>query len=169
MHRLMRVNEANRNGLGRFYSVFGLFCYLLITITCSPSTAYKTLQGQAQGSTYTIQFEVPKTFDVKQLHTEVSQLLTSIDESMSTYVESSIISGLNRSEGDWFQVDDLFMRVLLSAIDVAQETEGAFDPTIGSVVQLWGFGYNEIRGDIVNKTYKKLLKILVLNKLMWIL
>ena len=54
---------------------------------------------------------------------------------MSTYVESSIISRLNRSEGDWFQVDDLFMRVLLSAIDVAQETEGAFDPTIGSVVQ----------------------------------
>ena len=116
MHRLVRVNEANRNGLGRFYSVFGLFCYLLITITCSPSTAYKTLQGQAQGSTYTIQFEVPKTFDVKQLHTEVSQLLTSIDESMSTYLESSIISGLNRSEGDWFQVDDLFMRVLLQQL-----------------------------------------------------
>lgn len=110
MHRLMRVNEANRNGLGRFYFVLGLFSYLLVTITCSLSTAYKTLQGEAQGSTYTIQFEAPKTIDVKQLHTEVSQLLTSIDESMSTYVESSIISRLNRSEGDWFQVDDLFMR-----------------------------------------------------------
>ena len=158
MHRLMRVDVANRNGLSRFYFVLGLFSYLLVTITCSPSTAYKILQGQAQGSTYTIQFEVPKNFDVKQLHMEVSQLLTSIDESMSTYLESSIISGLNRSEGDWFQVDDLFMRVLLSAIDVAQQTEGAFDPTIGSVVQLWGFGYNEIRGDISEQNVQEALE-----------
>ena len=123
MHRSMRVNEANRNGLGRFYFVLGLFSYLLVTITCSLSTAYKTLQGEAQGSTYTIQFEAPTTFDVKQLHTEISQLLTSIDESMSTYVESSIISRLNRSEGDWFQVDDLFMRVLLSATSLHTITE----------------------------------------------
>ena len=50
------------------------------------------------------------------------------------------------------------MRVLLSAIDVAQETEGAFDPTIGSVVQLVGFGYNEIRGDIDEQNVQEALE-----------
>ncbi len=158
MYRLMRMNAVNRNGPGRFYLLLGLFSYLLVTITCSPALDYKTLKGQAQGTTYTIQFEAPKTVDVTQLHTEVVKLLTSIDESMSTYVPGSIISGLNRSDGDWFQVDDLFMKVLLSAIDVAQETDGAFDPTIGSLVHLWGFGFDEMRGDISEQNIQDVLE-----------
>jgi len=148
MYRLMRINAANRNGLGRFYFVLGLYTYLLLTITCSPSTSYETLQGQAQGSTYTMQFELSRTAESQLLQKEIDQLLSDIDQSMSTYVPGSIISQLNQSEGAWVHVDALFMRVLVSALEVAEDTEGAFDPTIGSVVQLWGFGFDEMRGDI---------------------
>ena len=94
MYRLMRVNAANRNGLGRFYFVLGLYTYLMLTITCSPSTAYETLQGQAQGSTYTLQFELSKTTETQLLQKEIDQLLSNIDQSMSTYVPGSIISKL---------------------------------------------------------------------------
>ena len=148
MYRLMRVNAANRNGLGRFYFVFGLYTYLLLTITCSPSTSYETLQGQAQGSTYTLRFDLSKNTESQLLKKEIDQLLSNIDQSMSTYIPGSIISQLNQSEGAWVKVDDLFMRVLTTSMEVANATEGAFDPTIGSVVQLWGFGFDEIRGDI---------------------
>ena len=157
MYRLMRVNAANRNGLARFYFVLGLYTYLMLTITCSPSTAYETLQGKAQGSTYTLQFELSKTTETQLLQKEVDQLLSNIDQSMSTYVPGSIISKLNQSEGAWVNVDALFMRVLVSALEVAKETEGAFDPTIGSVVQLWGFGFDEMRGDISDKSIQEAL------------
>ena len=157
MYRLMRVNAANRNGLGRFYFVLGLYTYLMLTITCSSSTAYETLQGQAQGSTYTLQFERSKTIETQLLQKEIDQLLSNIDQSMSTYVPGSIISKLNQSEGAWVKVDALFMRVLVSALGVANDTEGAFDPTIGSVVQLWGFGFDEMRGDISDKSIQEAL------------
>ncbi len=157
MYRLMRINAANRNGLGRFYFVLGLYTYLLLTITCSPSTSYETLQGQAQGSTYTMQFELSRTAESQLLQKEIDQLLSDIDQSMSTYVPGSIISQLNQSEGAWVKVDALFMRVLLSALGVANDTEGAFDPTIGSVVQLWGFGFDEMRGDISEKSIQEAL------------
>ncbi len=154
---LKQIYAANRNGLGRFYFVLGLCSYLLFTITCSSSTGYETLLGQAQGSTYTLQFESYKTVDAKQLQPEIDQLLSDIDQSMSTYVPGSIISRLNQSEGAWVEVDDLFMRVLASALEVAKVTEGAFDPTIGSVVQLWGFGFEEIRGDLSEESIEQAL------------
>jgi FAD:protein FMN transferase len=157
MYRLKRVNAANRNGLGRFYFVLGLYTYLMLTITCSSPTAYETLQGQAQGSTYTLQFERSKTIETKLLQKEIDQLLSNIDQSMSTYVPGSIISKLNQSEGAYVKVDTLFMRVLVSALGVANDTEGVFDPTIGSVVQLWGFGFDEMRGDISEKSIQEAL------------
>ena len=157
MYRLMRVNAANRNGLGRFYFVLGLYTYLLLAITCSPSTAYETLHGQAQGSTYSIQFAQDQLVDGIELHGEIDQLLSRIDSSMSTYVPSSLISSVNQSEGAWVRIDDMFMKVLTRSIEVANETDGAFDPTIGSVVRLWGFGFDEIRGDISDKNIQEAL------------
>ena len=157
MHRFMRINAANRKGLGRFYFVYGLFTYLLLSASCNPSMDYTSLEGPAQGSTYSIHFEDSHSIDGTELSSEIDQLLSSIDQSMSTYVPGSIISELNNADGDWVQVDDLFMKVLLQAREVATNTEGAFDPTIGAVVQLWGFGFDEIRGDLSEKNIEQAL------------
>jgi thiamine biosynthesis lipoprotein len=45
-------------------------------------------------------------------------------------------------------VDDRFLEVLNRSIEIASETNGDFDPTVGPLVAIWGFGFEEVRGDV---------------------
>ena len=49
------------------------------------------------------------------------------------------------------QTDSLFRRVFEMAVNIAKETDGAFDPTIAPVVNFWGFGFEEIPQKDENK------------------
>src|SRR5690606_35161706 len=78
---------------------------------------------------------------VKQLRADIEVLLASINQQMSTYIEDSDISRFNRADaGTWQQVPPDFARVLEAALALARESDGAFDPTVGPLVNLWGFG-----------------------------
>ena len=60
---------------------------------------------------------------------------------MSTYLPDSEISRFNRSEEtDWFSVSSDTAIVVSTALDVARQTDGAFDITVGPLVNLWSFG-----------------------------
>src|SRR5690554_1908493 len=74
-------------------------------------------------------------------------MLAEIDSSMSTYVPTSLISQVNKGD-TLVEVDSIYMRVLDRSLEIAKETNGAFDPTIGTLAQLWGFGFDEIRQDV---------------------
>ncbi|MEM6647983.1 MAG: FAD:protein FMN transferase [Bacteroidota bacterium] len=92
--------------------------------------------GVAQGSTYQIKY---LTLDDQIFEDEFKSIFEQIDQSMSTYVPTSLISQVNRGD-TLVQVDSLFMTVLQRAMEIAEETSGNFDPTIGPLVNLWGFG-----------------------------
>ena len=68
--------------------------------------------------------------------------LDAIDRSearLSTWRASSELIAVNRSAaGDWVPVSDELRRDLLSAMEWARRTGGAFDPVIGSLVAAWG-------------------------------
>jgi len=60
---------------------------------------------------------------------------------MSTYQPDSDISKFNRSEStDWFDVDPETALVVRRALTISEQTDGAFDPTVGPLVKLWNFG-----------------------------
>ena len=59
---------------------------------------------------------------------------------MSNWESGSLISQLNRAPTGWYQVPEAFFTVLSCALDVAEATQGAYDPTVGEMVALWGFG-----------------------------
>lgn len=60
---------------------------------------------------------------------------------MSHWDPASALSRFNRSEpGRWQPLAHGFARVLAAALDVAEKSEGAFDPAMGVLVDLWGFG-----------------------------
>jgi len=60
---------------------------------------------------------------------------------MSTYLTDSEISRFNRYEGDdWFAVSAEVARVVATALEVSRSSQGAFDVTVGPLVNLWGFG-----------------------------
>ncbi|ATY32517.1 FAD:protein FMN transferase [Sphingomonas psychrotolerans] len=60
---------------------------------------------------------------------------------MSQWEPESDLSRFNRAApGSWHMLPPEFARVLAAALDVAARSDGAFDPAIGELVDLWGFG-----------------------------
>lgn len=75
------------------------------------------------------------------LQKEIDQLLVGVNQSFSTYIDSSEVSQLNKYKGTDGQVKSAqFIEVLVEALRVSKLTDGAYDITVGPLVNLWGFG-----------------------------
>lgn len=79
---------------------------------------------------------------LENLGSGIEQVLEDVDASMSTWREESELSRLNRREdqSEWIELSEPLYEVLFVAAEVSSLTDGAFDVTIGPVVNLWGFG-----------------------------
>lgn len=79
---------------------------------------------------------------LENLGSGIEQVLEDVDASMSTWREDSELSRLNRREdqSEWIELSEPLYKVLFVAAEVSSLTDGAFDVTIGPVVNLWGFG-----------------------------
>ncbi|NIR29770.1 MAG: FAD:protein FMN transferase [Gammaproteobacteria bacterium] len=72
---------------------------------------------------------------------EIEALLDRIDGRMSTYDERSELSAFNHSAStDWIRISAETRTVIDEALRISELTDGAFDMTVGPVVNLWGFG-----------------------------
>jgi len=113
----------------------------LLLISCGTTPTNEVLvsnYGYTQGTTYNIRY---MSTDAVDYQNDIDSVLNAVDQSLSTYVEESVISKINKNES--MQTDSLFRRVFESAMIIAGETNGAFDPTIAPVVNFWGFGFEE--------------------------
>jgi thiamine biosynthesis lipoprotein len=94
------------------------------------------------GTGYSIQVvNLPPRIEPQQLQTEIDAELELVNDLMSTYREGSELSRFNRSRStDWFAVSPELAAVVRMALEVSKTSGGAFDATIGPLVNLWGFG-----------------------------
>ncbi len=77
----------------------------------------------------------------KKLKKQIDELLDDINQCMSTYLKESEVSRFNHSRSiDWQHESEDLIRVLVEANNVSELTQGAFDVTVGPLVNLWGFG-----------------------------
>ncbi|MFK5927696.1 MAG: FAD:protein FMN transferase [Desulfuromusa sp.] len=102
-----------------------------------------TITGTTMGTSYHIKL-TPKTeqrINPTALREKISSRLADIDNMMSTYKKDSDVSRFNRSLNDsWIPVSAETMIVINTAQEISQLSHGAFDITIGKLVNLWGFG-----------------------------
>jgi FAD:protein FMN transferase len=131
----------NRKILSRFYPLV-LILIVFIVWKCrkaeSESVTMVELSGTTMGSiTYSIKYFSESG---NNYQAEVDSLLKVWNMSLSTYIPKSEISRFN-SGADCFEYESkYFYPVVKTAEEVYEKTNGAFDPTVGPIVNAWGFG-----------------------------
>ncbi len=105
--------------------------------------AFLAVDGFTQGTTYHIVLKQPLRLLLKGrlpvTKEEIDSLLHRFDLSLSSYVPASVISRINRN--DPTVCTDTFFNVCFRASErIWRETDGAFDITVGPLVDAWGFG-----------------------------
>ena len=98
--------------------------------------------GATMGTTYSVQIpRMPAGVDRQVLENDITAILETVNAQMSTYRRNSELSLFNAgAAGSWAVVSPDTLTVVNEALRVSRLTDGAFDPTIGPLVDLWGFG-----------------------------
>lgn len=112
-----------------------LYVLLIFVVSCNKEPEVTRITGQVFGTSYSVQYYSECNLNFE---TQIDSLFYVINRSMSTYQANSIISKLNRNEN--VLVDTHFLKILESAQEIYQYTDGVFDPTIGVLVNAWDFG-----------------------------
>ena len=101
-----------------------------------------TLDGATMGTSYKVVIATgPAEFDSAKLQTVIDARLAEIDALMSTWRDDSELSRFNASTStDWFPVSSETATVVAESLRVADESSGAFDPTVLPLVRIWNFG-----------------------------
>ena len=128
--------------IGRIFSSLLLTCVLL-TSCINKKPVLDTLSGFIQGTTYSVIYDNNKKLDHLEVSRDVEKILHDFDLSLSLYVDSSIVSRMNRGED--VIADPFFTEVFRLSDSISKATNGAFDVTVGPLVRAWGFGPDDHR------------------------
>ncbi len=100
------------------------------------------LSGSALGTTFSVLLVSPgETFSKEDLQSRIVGTLEEVDRLASTWREDSELSRFNASEEtDWITTSGKFCSAIERALEISRISDGAFDITVGPLVNLWGFG-----------------------------
>jgi FAD:protein FMN transferase len=131
-------------------------CILALGIvSCHQNKQLVKITGFAQGTTYAISYY---NIDGTNYQQEIDSIFKTIDKSVSIYDSTSLISHVNKSGGK-IKTDKYFEEIFHTAEKVSKETNGAFDVTVGPLVNAFGFGFKnkEKISDTLIDSLKKLV------------
>ena len=99
------------------------------------------LHGETMGTSWCVKLVASSRADLHGLHAGIQQQLDLVVAQMSSWEADSDLNRFNRSAADsWHRLPEEFFEVLSCALAIARDSEGAYDPTIGALVEAWGFG-----------------------------
>ena len=134
----------------------------LLLISCNlDSTNYKRIQGDALGTTYKV--IVQSESNSSLIKQSIDSIFEVINNSMSTYRSNSIISRVNQSQNP-VKVDGHFIEVFKKSQEILNLSNGYFDPTAGSIVNLYGMGPNNNIQSINNYKVDSVMQYVGLDK-----
>jgi len=131
---------------------------LMVSSRCLADDEIIEWRGNTMGTTYQVKVASPQTLP-EDTGILIDAELRRVNDQMSTYLRGSEISRFNDSDStDWFSVSEEFATVVQYAQAVAQKTDGAFDITVGPLVDAWNFGPNPQRDQIPDEQTLQLLQ-----------
>ena len=132
------IEMRNKKWIALGFAVIAAILLLLLPNT--PRKQYYHHQGNIFGTYYNIRYE-----GTEDLHEAIKQRLQEFDNSLSMFNKNSVISQINRNEA--VQTDSLFEHMFYEAQSISQLSNGAFDITVAPLVNAWGFGTSQVKGE----------------------
>lgn len=119
-----------------------LLAMALVLCSAAQASDITAFTGRTMGTTFSVRAVLPAQASAQAIADAIDQRLIEVNRQMSHYQPDSEISTFNRDAkpGEWFEVSPAFALVTAQALQLAKDSGGLFDPTVGPLVNLWGFG-----------------------------
>ena len=134
---------------------------LLLFLSCTKEKKATdfVLKGHVFGTTYKIVYLNAS----ENYQKSIDSLFYLMNKSLSTYIPTSDISRINKGDSTVI-VDDLFLEVFNKSKRIYKETNGYFDPTVGNLVNAWGFGPNREKRNLTSEEVNEQMQFVGLDK-----
>ena len=126
-------------------SKYGLILILFLLSSCFENESVEQIKGESMGTSYSINV----LGDERIEQDRIDRRLVEINDTFSTWQDDSELSQLNRAPvGEWIEVSSELYLMLKQSVEIHQQTDGYFDPGIGRLIDLWGFGASGGRTEV---------------------
>ena len=114
---------------------------------CAIGTApERVLRGATMGSEWTVRIAGKLHAPASTLQDGVQSQFDAVDQALSTWRSDSALSRFNANDsGQWMEIDPELAAVVSYGLSLADASDGAYDLTVGPLVNLWGFGPDPTR------------------------
>jgi len=113
----------------------------LLLAGCATPLPETLLTGETMGSAWTVKIAGVLPRPAADLQSGAQARFEAVNQALSTYRADSALSRFNdEASGEWVNIDPDLAAVLRYALTLAARSDGAYDVTVGPLVNLWGFG-----------------------------
>lgn len=119
--------------MNKIWQIIAFLCVGAGVISCQRANDFRSNEGVVWNTTYHIVYQSPV-----DMGDSILSVFREVDRSLSVFNDTSVVSRINRNSTD--EPDDMFREVFEESKRVNMLSYGAFDPTVGPLVDLWGFG-----------------------------
>jgi FAD:protein FMN transferase len=129
----------------KWLALIGLAFFISSCSEPAPKSKLVMVQGKTMGTYYQVTLvlsaeQLSKSdYTLNALQLEIDKKLELVNDQMSTYRPDSELSSFNQAKQS-YTVSPATAYVVKSSLALFQQSEGAFDVTVGPLVNLWGFG-----------------------------
>lgn len=121
-----------------------LLAAMLCLVACGDGDGLpeREFAGSTMGTTWSVKLvAMAEDFDMRAVRDDIEGTLSKAERAMSTYLLDSELTRFNLDRStDWIETSAEFCDAVAAAQSIAKLTDGAFDITVGPLVNLWGFG-----------------------------
>lgn len=150
----------------RFFKYFSIVVLIIVAglIWQHRTMEYQVLSGKIFGTYYSIKVRTP--YKIRDFNPIVDKEFARINQQMSVFNADSEINKINNLPAQkWIKISPELYRLLSDSKIIYKESKGAFDPTVATLVNLWGFGPDGKQKIPEDKTIKETLKDVGFDKI----